>query len=259
MVGRITAGHSPLVVSDEAERRVRVPVLRAEWLTQAFIHWPYQPDHVQALLPDGLAADQHDGAAWVSLTPFVMANLRPLGLSVSVPPRLAQSHRVFPKTFPETNLRTYVRGPDGRDGLWFLSNEVGSALMLGAWTLGVPYHLGDLSVSASDDVVSYVGSRRGGWPSYRLVMRPGEAITPSDRDVWLTSRWRAYSRRLGVIWQTPVDHEPWQLADATVESLRETLTTAAGLPEPDGEPVVHFSSGVHRVRLGISRPLRRGT
>ncbi|GAB2860547.1 hypothetical protein GCM10027074_29730 [Streptomyces deserti] len=50
------------------------------------------------------------------------------------------------------------------------------------------------------------------------------------------------------LWETPVEHEPWPLADATVDVLEETLTTAAGLPAPLTEPVVHFSPGVRHVR-----------
>jgi uncharacterized protein len=50
--------------------------------------------------------DEYDGMAWVSLTPFLMAAVRPAG--VPIEPGFS--------TFPETNLRTYVRRPDGRDG-----------------------------------------------------------------------------------------------------------------------------------------------
>ncbi|MFG2470164.1 DUF2071 domain-containing protein [Streptomyces canus] len=37
--------------------------------------------------------------------------------------------------------------------------------------------------------------------------------------------------------------------------LDEMVTTAAGLPAPFDERVVHFSPGVGHVRLGASRPL----
>ncbi len=240
------------MVAYGAEQRVRVPALRARWLRQTFVHWPFPPDEVQALLPGELAVDVFDGAAWVSLTPFVMADVRPTGLPAVVPGLPA---------FTETNLRTYVRHPDGRDGLWFLSIEVACPLMLAARAVGVPYHQGTLRVSVDGDgasydgsTVSYSGSRWGGGPSYRLAVSPGRPITPSERDVWLTSRWRAYSRRFGRLWETPVEHEPWPLADAAVDVLDETLTSAAGLSAPDAEPLVHFSEGVRHVRLGASRP-----
>jgi uncharacterized protein YqjF (DUF2071 family) len=246
MFGVPEPGHPLRVVSTAPDHRVRLPALRAEWRKQTFVHWAYPPDDVQALLPDGLVVDEYDGAAWVSLTPFLMARARPPGVPAG--PR-------FP-TFPETNLRTYVRRPDGRDGLWFLSIEVARAAMLAARAVGVPYHLADLTVSPRGDTTAYAGSRRGGEPSYRLVVRPGGPIVPSGRDIWLTGRWRAYSHRLGVLFETPVWHEPWQLSGGTVEDLWEDLTTAVGLPAPSGEPLVHYSEGVRHVGIGVARPAR---
>jgi uncharacterized protein YqjF (DUF2071 family) len=233
------------VVAYGAEQRVRVPAFRAGWLRQTFVHWPFPPGDVQALLPEELVVDEYEGAAWVSLTPFVMADVRPPGVPAGVPGL---------PTFAETNLRTYVRHRNGRDGLWFLSIEVACPLMLAARAVGAPYNPGTLRVSGNGDAVSYAGSRWVGGASYHLVVRSGDPIRPSERDVWLTSRWRAYTRRLGRLWETPVEHEPWPLTEATVDVLDETLTTAAGLPAPTAEPLVHFSEGVRHVRLGVSRP-----
>ncbi|MFF3909979.1 YqjF family protein [Streptomyces sp. NPDC001848] len=234
------------MVSSAPEQRVRLPALEAGWLTQTFVHWPFHPDRVQRLLPDGLTVDPYEEAAWVSFTPFLMADVRPAVLPGATPGL---------PTFPETNLRTYVRGPDGRDGLWFLSIEVGNPLMLAARMVGAPYHPGRLRLSRDGDVVRYWGVRWGGSPAYEMTVRPGRALTPAQRDVWLTSRWRAYTRRLGVLWETPVAHEPWPLRTAAVERFEETVTRAAGLSPPDAEPVVHFSDGVRNVRMGASRPL----
>ncbi|MFG2466108.1 YqjF family protein [Streptomyces canus] len=234
------------MVAYGAEQRVRLPALRAGWLTQTFVHWPFPPEAVQALLPGGLVVDEYEGAAWVGFTPFVMADVRPPGVPASLPGL---------PTFAETNLRTYVRHRDGRDGLWFLSIEVAFPPMVAARAIGAPYNPGTLRVSTDGDTVSYSGSRWIGDASYRLVVRPGDPIEPTERDVWLTSRWRAYTRRLGMLWETPVEHEPWPLATAGVDVLEETLTAAAGLREaPLGEPLVHFSEGVRCVRLGPSRP-----
>ncbi len=76
-------------------------------------HWPVSPDQVQALLPKGLEPDLFEGSAWVGLIPFVMKDLRlpgPLGV-------LSKFVRV--DRFGEVNVRTYVKGPDGRTGVWF--------------------------------------------------------------------------------------------------------------------------------------------
>jgi uncharacterized protein YqjF (DUF2071 family) len=232
------------MVSVGAEQRVVVPMLEARWLSQTFVHWPYAPRSVQALLPAGLTVDTCDGMAWIGFTPFVMAAVRPGGL----PPT--------PLSFPETNLRTYVRRPDGLDGLWFLSLEVAAAGMLAARVIGAPYHLGVLTVHEEGGVVRYTGARRGGFPSYRLTVRPGAPVVPDERDLWLTSRWRAFTRTGRLLWRTSVEHEPWPLCRAELMDLQQTLTTAAGLPEPSGPAVLHYSPGVRAVRFALPRPLR---
>ncbi|POX61796.1 hypothetical protein C3492_20650 [Streptomyces sp. Ru62] len=221
-----------------------LPALCAGWLTQTFVHWAYAPDQVQRLLPDGLVVDTFDGAAWVSLTPFVMADVRPPGIPLALP------------SFPETNLRTYVRDRNGREGLWFLSIEVSSPVMLAARAVGVPYHVGRLEVARRGDTVLYTGVRRRGGPSYEVTVRPGEPVRPGPLDVWLTSRWRAFTRRLGALWETPVEHAPGPVREARLDTVEESLTRAAGLPRPSTAPLVHYSDGLHKVRLGISHPVR---
>ncbi len=48
------------------------PVMRQRWERLTFLHWPFEAADVQRLLPDGLDAETHDGAAWVGLVPFYM-------------------------------------------------------------------------------------------------------------------------------------------------------------------------------------------
>ncbi|GAB2611452.1 YqjF family protein [Streptomyces capparidis] len=228
------------MVSREPEQRVRLPLVWSGWLRQTFVHWAYPPDAVQALLPRGLTVDTHGGAAWVGLTPFLM----------SVPPLAA---------FPETNLRTYVRRSGGVDGLWFFTLEAANPLTAAARTaIGAPYHVGRLGITARGGTVTYTGAGLAGGAGYRLTVRPGGPAGPSEHAVWLTGRWRAFTERLGVLVETPVEHEPWPLASCAVEHLSETVTAAAGLPPPRGEPVAHYSEGVRRVRLGLPHPVRRG-
>lgn len=243
------------MVSRTAEQHVSVPMLRAEWLDLTFVHWPVDPERVQRQLPSGLTVDEYDGAAWVGLTPFVMANMRPLGLphlpgGLSALPGLAKLRAL--SSTPETNLRTYVRGPDGHDGLWFLSLDIGSATLAQALraAVGAPYHHGDLSVQRQGDVLAYTGSRAGGPESYRLRVRPGGQVVPSDLEVWLTSRWRAYTAHLGRLLVTPVEHEPWPLREASLELIDQNLTDTCGLGGFSEPPLVHFCDGVHEVRFG---------
>src|SRR3954453_6441314 len=78
---------------------VRVPTMRQRWESLTFLHWPYRIEVVAAHLPRGLELEPWDGVAWVGLVPFRMHVMTPVG------PKL----RVVPP-FPETNVRTYVRG-----------------------------------------------------------------------------------------------------------------------------------------------------
>jgi uncharacterized protein YqjF (DUF2071 family) len=239
------------MVDATAEQRVRFPVLRASWDSLTFVHWRVPREHIQLLLPHGLTVDEFDGAAWVGMTPFVMAHMSPLGLRL--PPTLSCL-----ASTPETNLRTYVRGPDGRDGLWFLTLEVGSAFMAGAVRalVGAPYHRARLTAEHSRDTVTYAGTRKAG-PSYRLQVRPGAPVRQSPLETWLTGRWRAYTEHLGRLLVTPVEHEPWRLRQAQVSALEQDLTRFVGLGDLPGPPLVHFSDGVHQVRLGRPVLLRQ--
>jgi uncharacterized protein len=236
-----------MMTADEAAESVGVAVLASEWLTVTFLHWPVAATALQRLLPAGLTVDEYDGQAWLSLIPFRMSSVGPPGPAALR--RLA---------FAETNLRTYVRAPNGRAGIYFLRIEAASALMTIAArsVTGVGYRLGDLSVVQNDGIVSYGGALRDGSCAYRLDIRRGRRLLdPSPLDLWLTTRWRAYSRHLGMLLETPVEHEPWPLSAATVVELHETMSESFGLPGPGAEPLVHFSDGVRRVRVGVSRRL----
>ncbi|MFI8826107.1 YqjF family protein [Streptomyces sp. NPDC053431] len=227
-------------------RSVALPVLTMRWEQLAMVHWRYEAEVVQRLLPRGLLVDRFEDRAWVSLTPFRMASVRGLGV-VPLPPA----------AFPETNLRTYVRLPDGRSGLWFLSLDVTAPYLLAARAFGVRYRLARLSLRQDGADTFYAGRRRGAEDvGYRLRVRAGAPVEESSPlDDWLTSRWAAFSRRAGRLWLTPVRHEPWKLRRGAVVELRQTLTRSTGLPDPEPSPLVHVSPGVGPVRLGPPRPV----
>jgi len=224
---------------------VRVPLLRQAWRTVTFVHWRYPAAPLQAQLPDGMTVEEYDGSAWLTLTPLQMRDVR-LPAMPAVP-RLS--------VFPETNLRTYVRGPRGRPGVWFFSLDAASTwITIGArLLLGAPYFRAELGIAVGDGV-RYCGKRTGPAPAaYRLRVQPGPQIEPGDLDLWLTHRWRAYTRHAGCLLEIPVRHEPWPLHTAAVSMLDESLTTAAGLPAPGRVTLAHYSTGVARVAFGAPR------
>lgn len=223
-------------------------MLRQAWRTVTFAHWRYDASALQPLLPPGLTVEEHDGSAWVTMTPLEMRDVRLPG----TPPLPWLS------SFPETNLRTYVRGPRGRAGVWFFSLDAASTwITIGARVvIGAPYFRADSHIGAGD-FIRYDGTRRGReGPAYRLEVRPGPPIEPTDLDVWLTARWRAYTQHAGRLLEVPVRHEAWPLRAATVLALEESLTTAAGLPAPPRSAVVHYSDGVADVAFGAATVVR---
>jgi uncharacterized protein len=251
------------MASAVSEEQVRVPTLVASWLEMTFVHWRIPAERLQPLLPPGLIVDEYEGSGWVGLTPFLMADLRPFGLPGAAVPRRMLSAIAADLRLPgrfdasrtlETNLRTYVRGPDGRDGLWFLTLEVGNPLLaLGVrWTVGAPYHAARLHLGHTGNLVTYAGRRRHG-PRYDVAVRSGEQIDPAGLDVWLTGRWRAYTTRGRQLLVTPVQHEPWPLQVAHLEHLEQTFADRLDLGQLTGEPLVHFSRGVRHVRIGVPR------
>ena len=232
----------------EPEEQVAWALVRQRWQSMTFLHWSYDPEVVRPLLAPGLEVDTYGGRAWVGLTPFLMVDFR---LSC-LPPLPVLS------TFPETNVRTYVLGPAGSDGLWFFSLEAESlpTVIAASAVYGVPYRWAEMTVHEGT-TVEYRSRRRLGDSGHRIAVRPGPARPGSelsDFDHWLTGRRRAYTTLVGRLMRAPVRHEPWPLHEAQLEDLEETLLAAAGLPEPEGEPVLHYSPGVD-IALGPPSPV----
>ena len=217
------------------------------WEAVSFVHFSYDPSVIAPLVPPGLELDLWEDRAWVGLVSFFMVAVRPGGTPPI--PRLS--------TFPEINVRTYVRAPNGTDGLLFLTLEAARLGMLAARpALGIGYTWAKMSIDCAGDEVQYRTRRR--WPpalaSSRHDVAVGSPIAePTEFDAYLTGRWRAYSRRWGRLLVTPVHHEPWPLHTARLATLEDSLIQACGVPRPAGEPVVHYSPGVS-VRLGVTRP-----
>jgi uncharacterized protein len=240
------------VPSRRPDHEVRVPVMRQEWRDVVFLHWPYPRAAVARQVPRGLSIHTYKGQAWVALTSFQVAacSLGP------APPLSAWS-------FPETNLRTYVVGPDGQDGIWFLDIDAGSLPVAVGARLGVgaPYHWADMSVRRSGPSVRYECRRRGPVDAgHDIEIRVGDPVADADRAGlvdWLTGRWRSWTALAGVAVCSPVAHEPWPLRHAEVVTLEQDVFSPAGLAPPEGDPLAHYAPSAS-ARFAPSRPYVRG-
>src|SRR5262245_8742164 len=214
------------------------------WSRISFLHWPCDPSLLQSRLPAGLQVDTFEDNGWIGLTPFELEGLRPPFLP-PVP---------WLSDFPEMNLRTYVRGPAGR-GIWFFSLDAGSlAAVAGArLTYGLPYFWTSMQVRTTGNRVQYVSARADATAD--ITIDVGEALArPDDLALFLTARYRLYTRLLGHLATAPVQHAPWPLHGARIVTLTETVRRAASLPDGDAPALVHYSPGV-QVHVGAPRRL----
>jgi uncharacterized protein len=233
---------------------VRWPVMYQTWTWLSFLHWSYDPAVVQRLLPKNLEVQTFQGQAWVGVTPFLLEDLR-----TPVAPALP-----WFTSFPETNVRTYVRGPDGREGLWFFSLDAArlEPVLVARSTYALPYMWSQMAVERDGSTIRYRSRRR--WPGpnpapSQIIVEVGPALRPQELgefDHYLTARWQLYTTLGPLLARSTVEHEPWPLYRAVVRELETDLVAAAGLPDPEGEPVVHWSPGV-RTRISALRPLGR--
>jgi uncharacterized protein YqjF (DUF2071 family) len=232
---------------DDSPGDIARPAMWHRWENLSFIHWSYPPDAVARLLPPGLAPHLFAGAAWVGLIPF--------RLRIRVP----AAAPVLPwlSSFAEVNLRTYVRGPDGTTGIWFFSLEAARlipVLTARAW-YRLPYNWARTRLRTIEGATVYESSRRWPEPARAGVVAmveagpaiPLERLTALDR--FLTARFCLWSRGLRGLAYTLVNHPPWPLRRARLRYIDEGLLRAAGLPAPEGSPLVHWSEGVE-VRFG---------
>jgi len=240
-------------VSEEIHRvhaaECDVPVERAAmvhwWDELTFIHWRVEPADVQRLLPDGLTVETFDGSAWVGLVPFFLR----VGLArvPSIP---------WMSRFAETNVRTYVRGADGTSGVWFFSLDAArlGAVVVARLTYRLPYFWSRMRIEREPGRISYRSVRRWPRPPGRsaTTIVIGDPYAPgelTELDHYLTARWALFSAPRSGLHLARAFHDPWPLHRAQLLHLDDTLVTAAGLPSPEGEPLVHYAPRVE-VRIG---------
>jgi uncharacterized protein YqjF (DUF2071 family) len=210
------------------------------WHEITFFHWSCDPALLKSRLPQRLQIDTYEGKAWISLTPFLLTGLRPT---------------LFPRrlgfVFPETNLRTYVTGPNGQ-GIWFFSLDAAKLFaVLGARaTFGLPYFWADMHVDIGASENFYF-SNRGGQAKTRIrIAKETRIAEQSPLDIFLTARFRLYSMFRGRLITAEVAHPTWELNRARIIEFEENVRRAMGVEFPSRNFLIHHSAGVN-AKIGV--------
>ena len=229
-------------------------MLHQEWRDCVFLHWSFDPPTLLPHIPRGFELDTHAGRAWASLIAFRIRYMR----AGPLPPIPGLSSAL------ESHLRIYVRGPDGRRGIWMVSLDIDPAAAAAAGRFGfaLPYWWADMEVSREADAARYRVRRRGGRGArLDLEVGIGDGLEPaslSEEDHFLTARWVLYGGAGRMRTAILTEHPRWAFRRADIRRLENNVLQVDGLP-PVGPPErMHFSDGVD-ARLGWPQPILVGS
>jgi len=215
------------------------------WVELAFVHYRVDATELRSLLPIGLELEEYCGSAWVGVVPFRMGNVR----------RRFCPTLPFLSTFPELNLRTYVRA-GGKSGVWFFSLDAANRAIVfgGRRFYNIPYHLATMSLDERNGWHYFQSRRRSDNTSFKARYRlRGEEFRASKGSFehWATERYCLYSvSPAQKLTRVEVHHKPWPLQNAEVEIEHNGLFRAAHVKPAEGEPICHFSRGVDVTSFG---------
>jgi uncharacterized protein len=215
------------------------PVLQRPWVMGQtwddllFAHWRVSAAAVQEHVPDGLDVEEHDGSAWLGVTPFVVTGLRARGM---LPLPLVSS-------FLELNVRTYVTRDD-KPGIWFFSLDASSQVAVAAARrfYRLPYFRASIKFRRRLDRVIYDCARDDGRAFSGSYAPSGDRFRaqPGSLEHFLAERYCLYAEEEGHLFRADIHHRPWPLQPA--EATIELNTMPPEWVRLEGEPLLHYAS-----------------
>ncbi len=198
--------------------------LTASWHHLAMLNYRVDPALLAPHVPQGTTLDTHDGATWISLVAFLFDDTRVLGIKVP-----------FLVTFPEINLRFYVRrtsGSEVRRGVVFIKEIVPhpAIALVARLAYNEPYEtrrMGHYHAPRAPKEPLYVSyswaPRLGGWGHVTLQTTEAipQPIVPGSAEEFITEHHWGYTRqRDGGTIEYRVEHLSWRVW----QSERATVT-----------------------------------
>jgi uncharacterized protein len=226
-------------------------IMAQSWHDLLFAHWAVDVAALRPLIPARLEIDLYDGRAWLGVVPFRMSGVRLRGTPAV--PGLA--------TFPELNVRTYVR-VEGKPGVWFFSLDAANAIAVAlarAW-FHLPYFRARMECREVQGLVHYRSERTHRGALGAILegrYRPAGAAfepQPGTLEHFLTERYCLYSADSGGrVYRGEIHHLPWLLQRGDAHFTKNTMGEAAGVKLPTEGPLLHFA---HRQDM-VAWPPRR--
>jgi len=197
-------------------------------------HWRVPFADIRARVPPELEVEEHSGSAWLGIAAFRVSSLRLRGLLPL--PGLS--------SFRELNVRTYVRAPDGRPGVWFFSLDVSSRLVVEAARrlVGLPSFHARIAAEPDGIWIDYECARLGERGRvFSARCRPEGAVfqaEPGSLEWFLAERYCLYTTdERGAVQRAEIHHPPWPLQAVDVEIELASIAPV----ELRGAPLCHFS------------------
>jgi uncharacterized protein YqjF (DUF2071 family) len=216
-------------------------IMGQRWEDLLFLSWPVPIGDLEGRVPPGVEIDTFDGAAWISVVPFWMEGAR----FRELPPI------PFLASFPEVNVRTYVRAGDHRS-VCFLSLDTQSHVnvFIARHAFHLPYFFSDVQMERGDEI-SFRSARPGGQAAFAVRYGPsGDEFVPSEGSLehFLTERYSMVcSGHDETLYRGDIQHDPWRLRAARWRSDRMDLVAALGLGLESREPVAFYSASTQVV------------
>lgn len=208
------------------------------WHNLLFAHWRVEVSTLRRLVPAAFELDLFNGEAWLGIVPFHMTNVGLRG-TPSLP---------WLSSFPELNVRTYVRMAD-RPGVYFFSLDAGRrlAVTVARTFLNLPYFAAVMNVETGGTDVVYHCVRKGKRrPAvFEAEYGPtGPPFTASEGSLeyFLTERYCLYHQtRRAAPYRLEIHHPPWSLQLARAEIKTNTMAAPSGLDISEQPALLHFA------------------
>lgn len=233
----------------------RKHTLSQEWRDLTFMHWEIDSEKLIPHLPSGLEVDTFQGKAYVGIVPFMMKNVRPRWF-FSTP---------FVSTFPEYNIRTYVR-KDGIPGVYFLTLEAKSLVTCSyaPKAYGLPYNYAKGRITKQGNIINWSSSRNNGdleLIGNTEIYGTPQSAKPGSLEEFLFERYCLYTNKNGKIMRGYTHHKKWTFQPAKVNIHSNSLTEnyKLGITDLVAPDLVHYSSGVNVRTYSIEIAERIGT